>query len=112
MPEGELSQDDIDSLLNMAGGEPPQGEGAVEAGGAQVTAAGEPEPPPAPAPVRAAPPAPEQIRDAFSLLKDVPLNVRIELGRSKMYIEDILKLGKGSVAELDKLGPRRAAKKK
>jgi flagellar motor switch protein FliN/FliY len=39
----------------------------------------------------------------IDLLRDVQLNVKIELGRSKMYIEDILKLSEGHVVELDKL---------
>jgi flagellar motor switch protein FliN/FliY len=39
----------------------------------------------------------------IDLLRDVMLSVKIELGRSRMYIEDILKLGEGSVVELDKL---------
>ena len=37
------------------------------------------------------------------LLKDVELNVKIELGRSRMLVEDVLKLSEGSVVELDKL---------
>jgi len=37
------------------------------------------------------------------LLSDVKLNVRIELGRTHMLVEDILKLGAGAVVELDKL---------
>jgi flagellar motor switch protein FliN/FliY len=47
------------------------------------------------------------IRDAqvssIDLLRDVELNVKIELGRSRMLVEDVLKLGEGSVVELDKL---------
>lgn len=39
----------------------------------------------------------------ISLLNDVQLDVKIELGRSQMLIEDVLKLGNGSVVELDKL---------
>lgn len=39
----------------------------------------------------------------IDLLRDVELNVKIELGRSKMLVEDVLKLGEGSVVELDKL---------
>jgi flagellar motor switch protein FliN len=39
----------------------------------------------------------------IELLKDVELNVKIELGRTKMLIEDVLKLADGSVVELDKL---------
>ena len=40
---------------------------------------------------------------SIDLLKDVELNVKIELGRAKMYVEDVLKLSEGSVVELDKL---------
>jgi len=40
---------------------------------------------------------------AIDLLNDVDLNVKIELGRANMLIEDVLRLGQGSVVELDKL---------
>ncbi len=40
---------------------------------------------------------------SIELLRDVDLNVKIELGRSRMMVEDVLKLGEGSVVELDKL---------
>jgi flagellar motor switch protein FliN/FliY len=36
-------------------------------------------------------------------LLDVPLNVRIELGRTRMRLEDILRVGRGSVIPLDQL---------
>lgn len=39
---------------------------------------------------------------AIELLDDVELDVKIELGRAGMYIEDVLRLGVGSVVELDK----------
>jgi len=39
---------------------------------------------------------------SIDLLRDVTLNVKIELGRSRMYIEDILKLNEGSIVELEK----------
>lgn len=42
----------------------------------------------------------------FSKLKmilDVPLKVSVELGRTKMAINDLLQLGQGSVIELDKI---------
>ncbi|QOJ01935.1 MAG: flagellar motor switch protein FliN [Phycisphaeraceae bacterium] len=39
----------------------------------------------------------------IDLLTDVNLNVKIELGRTKMLIEDVLRLGEGAVVELDKL---------
>ncbi|MGA2583231.1 MAG: flagellar motor switch protein FliN [Tepidisphaeraceae bacterium] len=40
---------------------------------------------------------------SIELLRDVELNVKIELGRSRMLVEDVLKLVEGSVVELDKL---------
>jgi len=39
----------------------------------------------------------------IDLLSDVNLNVTIELGRTRMVIEDVLKLAAGAVIELDKL---------
>jgi len=39
---------------------------------------------------------------AINLLKDVSLHVRIELGRTQMYVEDVLRLNADSVIELDK----------
>jgi flagellar motor switch protein FliN len=45
-------------------------------------------------------PANEQ---GIELLNDVELNVKIELGRAEMLIEEVIKLGEGSVVELDKL---------
>jgi flagellar motor switch protein FliN/FliY len=39
----------------------------------------------------------------LDLLSDVNLNVRIELGRTRMLVEDVLRLGEGAVVELDKL---------
>ncbi|MFO0830008.1 MAG: flagellar motor switch protein FliN [Phycisphaerales bacterium] len=38
----------------------------------------------------------------IDLLRDVSLQVRIELGRTKMLVEDVLRLGADSVVELDK----------
>jgi flagellar motor switch protein FliN/FliY len=37
------------------------------------------------------------------LLSDVDLHVKVELGRADMAIEDVLRLGSGSIVELDKL---------
>jgi flagellar motor switch protein FliN/FliY len=39
----------------------------------------------------------------LDLLSDVHMNVRIELGRTRMFVEDVLRLGDGAVVELDKL---------
>ncbi len=48
-------------------------------------------------------PASDANAHGITLLNDVKLDVKIELGRSMMLIEDVLKLGEGSVVELDKL---------
>ncbi len=39
----------------------------------------------------------------LSLLHDVKLHVKIELGRTRMFVEDVLRLSDGSVVELDRL---------
>ncbi|HSA29395.1 MAG TPA: flagellar motor switch protein FliN, partial [Phycisphaerae bacterium] len=43
------------------------------------------------------------LNQAIDLLRDVQLNVKIELGRTRMLVDDVLRLGEGSVVELDKL---------
>ena len=40
---------------------------------------------------------------SVELMRDVQLDLHIELGRTHMYLEDILKLTKGAVVPLDKL---------
>lgn len=48
----------------------------------------------------------EELSDSdrgIDLLGDVDLDVSIELGRTEMLVEDVLKLQSGSVVELDKL---------
>jgi len=39
----------------------------------------------------------------LDLLLDVPLDLSVELGRSRMSIQDLLNLSPGSVIELDKI---------
>ncbi len=88
----------IDELLRQANFEDP-----TELGGDTKAAA--------PAPAGADPfdlPAFSQVMadaqvSSIDLLRDVELNVKIELGRSRMLVEDVLKLAEGSVVELDKL---------
>lgn len=48
-----------------------------------------------------APPSAEAA--TLDLIRDVELDLKIELGRTEMYLEDVLKLRKGSVVPLDKL---------
>ena len=46
---------------------------------------------------------PNSDKATLELLRDVELDLRIELGRTQLYLEDILQLRKGSVVPLDKL---------
>jgi flagellar motor switch protein FliN/FliY len=39
----------------------------------------------------------------FDLLLDIPLEVTVEIGRTRLAIRDLLQLGPGSVVELGKL---------
>lgn len=47
--------------------------------------------------------APPGETKSLDLILDIPLTVTVELGRSKMLINDLLQLGQGSVIELAKL---------
>ena len=58
---------------------------------------------PKPFPMTSVPSSAPGVEGNIEMLMDVPLNVRVELGRTRMYVEDILKLGDGAVVELDKL---------
>ncbi|MEM9083361.1 MAG: flagellar motor switch protein FliN [Planctomycetota bacterium] len=44
-----------------------------------------------------------ELPGGITLLGDVNLNVKVELGRTRMHVDDVLRLGDGSVVELDKL---------
>ena len=41
--------------------------------------------------------------DGFELLLDVPLKVSVELGRTRMRVQELLELGQGSIVELERL---------
>ncbi|MDI6604121.1 MAG: flagellar motor switch phosphatase FliY [Thermoanaerobacteraceae bacterium] len=45
----------------------------------------------------------EENEDNLKLIMDIPLNVTVELGRTKKLIKDILELNEGSIIELDKI---------
>ena len=47
-------------------------------------------------------PGPQEFPNLEFIL-DIPLEVSVELGRTKMMIKDLLHLGQGSVIELDKM---------
>lgn len=94
MPE-ELSQEDIDALLSG---------GALEDASADLgNLLGSPEP----AGMRdfgdASPAGQREVQEAsLEMLYDVDLDVKIELGRCRMSVEDILQLREGSVIQLEK----------
>ena len=88
----ELSQDDIESMLTGGvAGEAPDADAAPAS----------PEMPDFGA--EGAEAAPAESDRTFDLLMDVNLNVKIELGKARMVVEDVLKLKTGSVVPLDKL---------
>lgn len=99
--EHSLGQDDIEALLRQAQS------GVAEAAG--ETSAGEP------APSTADQAAPFELNElqadeedegpaqSLELLGDVELDLRIELGRTMMRLEDVLQLRGGAVVVLDKL---------
>jgi flagellar motor switch protein FliN/FliY len=99
-----MDQASIDELLRQASFDDPSTAAAAEPEGEEaMTAVAE-------LPETAAMNLPnfnQVMRDAqvssIDLLRDVDLNVKIELGRSRMLVEDVLKLSEGSVVELDKL---------
>jgi flagellar motor switch protein FliN/FliY len=49
------------------------------------------------------PPSQENQSRRLELLLDVPLDLSVELGRTRMSIQDLLNLSPGSVVELDKI---------
>ena len=125
MSAEELNQEDLDSLLQGAG--EAESSSTLDQSEVETLLAGGPRAPDAPGAERGAQPmqldelhelGPEAgvgapgggagapglgAEHTFDLLSDVSLNVRIELGRRRMHVEDILRLGEGSVVELDKL---------
>lgn len=44
----------------------------------------------------------DQQKDNLDFILDIPLEITVQLGRTKMLIHDLLKLGQGSVIELSK----------
>ncbi|MEX1040122.1 MAG: flagellar motor switch protein FliN [Pirellulaceae bacterium] len=46
---------------------------------------------------------PNADKTTIDLIRDVELEVKIELGRTSMYLEEVLRMKKGSVVTLDKL---------
>ncbi len=93
--EGEILPDDMEYLLRQA-----------EEALASIEGESSAEVPPGVAAFRleefAGAPASSETA-TLDLIRDVELDLKIELGRTHMYLEDILKLRRGSVVPLDKL---------
>ena len=92
--EGDLPQRDIELLLHQA-----------ERALTSINETPAPNPPGVAAfrlPEFAGAPPPQE-NATLDLVRDVELDLRIELGRTQMYLEDVLRLRRGSVVPLDKL---------
>ena len=97
MPD-EPKQEDIDELMRvLAASTVPPGAGRAEPAG----------PPTASSPMKyepLSPAAPSSRADAgLEFLGDVDVQVRVELGSSTMNVQDVLKLGSGSIVGLNSL---------
>ncbi|TGJ98607.1 flagellar motor switch protein FliN [Leptospira langatensis] len=129
MGEGSLSQDDIDALLtgsspggggggsadfNLSGeldsllGDPSSGGGGSSSGGgggapsfADIAAALGPSAAPAPPKTSSRSSSVSSNTANLNLLLDVNIALTVELGRTNMYIKDVLGLNEGAVVELD-----------
>ncbi|MCB1316894.1 MAG: flagellar motor switch protein FliN [Leptospiraceae bacterium] len=86
---GGLDQAALDALTSAVGGPAPAPSGGGGGGSRGGSSSG--------ATARDAGP-----KDNVDLLMDVTLRFTVELGRTQMYIRDVLMLGEGSVVELDK----------
>jgi flagellar motor switch protein FliN/FliY len=99
MPE-QPRQEDIDELMKVLAGS-----AAAQAPAPEPTRK-EPAPRPAAPPAYEpppSPPAPSRPEAGLDFLGDVDVQVRVELGNSKLNVKDVLKLGPGSVVGLDSL---------
>ncbi len=81
-----LDQEALNALAGAVGGGPPAGGGG--GGGGRPASSGR----------RGGGERSENVE----LLMDVTLRFTVELGRTQMYIKDVLMLGEGSIVELDK----------
>lgn len=86
-------------LRDAAGKEGEEEPPAPAAAEGQTPAAAAPAPSAAPAP----PVLSAETRNDLDRILDIPLHISVELGRTKMLINDLLQLGQGSVIELSKL---------
>lgn len=81
----------------------PDAEGQPAAAAEENTAAAVAPPLEAPEAASSAPPLSATHQNEVERILDLPMNLAVELGRTKMLINDLLQLGQGSVIELTKL---------
>jgi flagellar motor switch protein FliN/FliY len=93
-PKESLNTDDIEKLLDQAT------ESLEQAAGEQASPEAKPEPYSL---GDLTPQAAEDERQPIDLLGEVEMDLRIELGRTQMRLEEVLQLRGGSVVALDKL---------
>ncbi len=105
-----LSQEELDALLGEMQRDDDEDEGAggdapappAEAAGAEAAPAAEAPPEPRPED----PPAERQWSEDgrnVDLILTIPVELQVELGRTRMTIHELLQLGQGSVIELNRL---------
>jgi flagellar motor switch protein FliN len=93
-------QEDIDELMRALGADPGKPAPAPPKSGAGSPKAAAATPLPL-EPLSAAPSSRPEA--GLDFLSDVDVNVRIELGNARMHVQDVLKLGSGSVVPLESL---------
>ena len=97
-PKEHLNADDIEKLLNEAS------QSLEQATGEAAPAATATEAEPQPYRLGELTPDPESDqRQPVDILGEVELDLRVELGRAQMRLEEVLQLRQGSVVALDKL---------
>ncbi|MFO0948588.1 MAG: flagellar motor switch protein FliN [Planctomycetota bacterium] len=109
--EGLLDQSEIEALFSALGESTPASKPGSSGSPSQPTPAKQAPPPPPTPEFKVQPYAlpelgagqPVPSANDLSLILDVDLNVRVELGRTKMYVEEVLKLREGSIVPLEKL---------
>ncbi len=97
-----MSQEEIDAMLNATQGDAPAAEASPDLS-IQHPEFGEIE---VPSQIKEAAPSNgvvSPLDPKLEMLYDLNLVVSIELGRTNMLIRDIMRLGRGSVVEFDKL---------
>lgn len=99
------AQASVDQLRQDAAPESMPPESVLDAAAAALAAGGSGEPAAIPSVVELEGNFDGPLADlsGIDMLGDVDLHVTIELGRTQMLVEDVLKLSEGSVVELDKL---------